>query len=260
MTGFSGLSGDLILDHAFGLLLVLARIGAAIALLPGLGEASVPAIVKAGVVLTLTILLLPIIEPELPSRPTSELALGLLIAKELANGLWFGWLARVLTISLPLAGQFIADFIGLANVLLPTPELGAQTTVIARLYDVAVPVLILSTGFYTILISALVGYYRLIPPGSLVWVADSAAMTVTVVAETFNLALRLAAPFILAGVAWNVAIGLIARLVPRLQIFFVGLPGQIGLGLLLLASIAAPTIASWMEATRAGFVALPGAD
>ena len=143
---------------------------------------------------------------------------------------------------------------------LPTPELGAQTTAIARLNEVAVPALILSTGLYTILISALVGFYRLVPPGSLAWVPDSAETTIAVVGESFNLALRLAAPFILAGVAWNMAIGLISRLVPRLQIFFVGLPGQIGLGLMLLAAVAAPTIAAWMEAMRPGLGALPGAS
>jgi len=259
VTGFAGLPGELILDHAFALVLVLARIGTTIALLPGLGDATIPSVVKAGVALTLTILLLPIVEPGLPLRPESELALALLVATEMADGLWFGWLARMMTISLPLAGQFIADFVGLSNVLLPTPELGAQTTVIARLYDVAVPALILSTGLYTILLSALVGFYRLIPPGSLAWVPDSAAMTITVVAESFDLALRLAAPFILAGVAWNLAIGLMARLVPRLQIFFVGLPGQIGLGLLLLAAVAAPTVGTWMEAMTSRLNSLPGA-
>ena len=182
---FTGLSGDLILDHAFGLVLVLARIGATLAFLPGLGEATIPAIVKAGMVLTLTILLLPIVEPGLPPRPESEVALGLMVVTELANGLWFGWLARVLTISLPLAGQYIADFAGLANVLLPNPELGAQTTVVARLYDVAIPALILSTGLYTVLLSALVGFYQLIPPGTVAWVPDSAVTTVSVVAESF---------------------------------------------------------------------------
>ena len=255
---FTGLSGDLILDHAFGLVLVLARIGATLAFLPGLGEATIPAIVKAGMVLPLTILLLPIVEPGLPPRPESEVALGLMVVTELANGLWFGWLARVLTISLPLAGQYIADFAGLANVLLPNPELGAQTTVVARLYDVAIPALILSTGLYTVLLSALVGFYQLIPPGTVAWVPDSAVTTVSVVAESFNLALRLAAPFILAAIAWNVAVGLIARLVPRLQIFFVALPGQIWLGLLLLAAIATPMIGTWIEAMRAGLDGLPG--
>lgn len=255
MTGFAG---DLILDHAFGLVMVLARIGATLAFLPGLGETTIPAVVKAGMVLTLTILLLPIVEPALPPRPSSEVALGLMVMTELANGLWFGWLARVLTTSLPLAGQYIADFAGLANVLLPNPELGAQTTAIAQLYDVAVPALILSSGLYTVLLSALVGFYQLIPPGTVAWVPDSAAMTVSVVAQSFNLALRLAAPFILAAVAWHVAIGLIARLVPRLQVFFVALPGQIGLGLLLLAAIAAPMIGAWIEAMHAGLGGLPG--
>jgi flagellar biosynthetic protein FliR len=258
VTGLAGWSGDLILDHAFGLVLVLARIGAALAFLPGLGEATVPAVVKAGMVLTLSLLLLPIVEPLLPPRPESEVALALLVMTELANGMWFGWLARVLTTSLPIAGQFIADFAGLSNVLLPNQDLGPQTTAIAQLYDIAVPALILSTGLYTELISALVGFYHLIPPGTLAWVPDSAATTVSVIAQSFDLALRLSAPFILAAIAWHVTIGLIARLVPRLQIFFVALPGQIALGLLLLAAIAAPMTGAWIEAMHAGFGLLPG--
>ncbi len=259
MTGFSGLSGDLILNHAFALVLVLARIGATLALLPGLGEATIPAVVKAGMVLTLTVVLLPIVEPLLPPRPANEVAVGLMVATELANGLWFGWLARILTTSLPVAGQFVADFVGISNVLQPTPDLGPQTSALSDLYDVAVPALLLSTGLYRLLIAALVGFYRLIPPGSVAWVPDSAAATVSVVAESFDLALRLSAPFILAAIAWHVAIGLIARLVPRLQIFFVALPGQIALGLLLLAVVAAPTIDAWMQAMHADFGTLPGA-
>jgi flagellar biosynthetic protein FliR len=255
---FSGISGDLIVNHAFGFTLVLARVGTTLAFLPGLGETSIPAVVKAGMIFTLSLLVLPIVEPLLPQRPDSEVAFGLMVMTELANGLWFGWLARVMTVSLPLAGQYIADFAGLANVLLPNAELGAQATAISRLYDVAVPALILSSGLYTMLLSAVVGFYHVIPPGTLAWVPDSASSTVSMVSEMFDLALRLASPFILAAIAWNVAIGLIARLVPKLQIFFVALPGQIGLGLLLLAAIAAPVIGAWMEAMRAGFAGLPG--
>jgi flagellar biosynthetic protein FliR len=258
LNGFAGLSGDLILDHAFGLILVLSRVGATLALLPGLGETSIPAVVKAGMVLILSLLLIPIVEPLLPPRPTNELAFALMVAAELADGIWFGWLARILTSSLPVAAQFIADFAGLSNILLPAAELGPQTTAIARLYEVAVPVLILSTGLYTVLLSSFVGYYRLIPPGSMAWVSDSASVTVSAIGMSFHLAVQLAAPFILASIAWNVAIGLLARLVPRLQIFFVGLPGQIGLGLLLLAGTAAPLIAVWNEAMRTGFTAFPG--
>ena len=83
MTGFTG---DLILNHAFALVLVLARVGATFALLPGLGESAIPAVVKAGLVLTISLLLLPIIEPIMPPRPATELALGLMVLTELCTG------------------------------------------------------------------------------------------------------------------------------------------------------------------------------
>jgi flagellar biosynthesis protein FliR len=248
----------LVLDHAFGLVMVLARIGATFALMPALGEASIPAVVKAGTILTLTIVLLPIVEPDLPPRPENEAMLGIMLAGELLNGLWLGWIARVLVTSLPLAGQFIADFAGVSNVLLPNPEPGAQTTAISRLYEVAVPALILGSGLWSGLIAAMVGSYRLIPPGTTAWLPDGTARAVSVTAHSFDLAVRLAAPFILASVAWNVAVGLIARLVPRLQIFFVTLPGQIGLGLLLLAAVAVPIADVWIDSMRSGIALLPG--
>ena len=254
----TGTFQSLILDHAFALLLVLARVGGTFALLPGLGESSAPTVIKAGLILTLSILLLPMVQPLLPPRPATELALALMILAEMLNGIWFGWLARVLTTSLPLAGQFISDFTGLSNVLVPSAGLGSQTSAVSRLYEVAIPALVLSTGLYMLPLSALGGFYRLVPPGTIVGASDSAAVTISVVAESFNLALRFASPFLLVGVAWNVAIGLMARLVPRLQIFFVAMPGQIGIGLLLLAALAAPLLAAWMEAMRSGLAALPG--
>jgi flagellar biosynthesis protein FliR len=258
----TGLTRDLILSHAFGLLMVLARVGPIFALLPGLGESSIPAQIKAGLILTLTLLLLPTIEPLLPTRPTSEVALAGMIVTEIANGLWFGWLARLVTISLPLAGQFIADVSGFANVLVPSADLGGQSSALASLYEVAVPALVLSTGLYQLPLTALVGFYHLVPAGAFAlsppWTGDSATVTIAAVTTSFNLALRLATPFILAAVGWNVAIGLLARLVPRMQIFFVALPGQIGVGLLMLALLAAPLLAVWMDAARTGFGLLPG--
>ena len=145
-----GISGDLILDHAFALVLVLARVGATLALLPGLGETAIPAVVKAGMVLTLTILLLPIVEPALPPRPESEVALGLMVADRTGQ--------RAL-VRLAGAGSDHAACRSRASTSPISrvsrtccnrrPDLGAQTTAISRLYDVAVPALILSPGLYT---------------------------------------------------------------------------------------------------------------
>ena len=77
-------------------------------------------------------------------------------------------------------------------------------------------------------------------------------------AQAFTLALRLASPFVLASIVWHVAIGLIARLVPRLQIYFVSMPGQIVGGLALLASLFGVILAAWQDAVRDSLAALPG--
>lgn len=257
MTGLEGFSPNLLAKHAFALLMLLARIGPALLLLPGLGETSIPSFVKAGIALTLAILLLPIID--MPP-PVEGIGLASVIASEMANGIWFGWLTRVLAGSLGMAGQLAADFAGLSNVLLPSAESGAQTTLLARLYEVAVPALILSSGLYRELLSVFVDFYRLIPAGGGTWAADQALVTVETVATSFGLALRLSAPFIAAAVAWNIGAGLLARLVPRLQVFFVVLPGQIGLALVVLAAIAIPLIAVWMEAVTTALIALTHRD
>jgi flagellar biosynthetic protein FliR len=79
------------------------------------------------------------------------------------------------------------------------------------------------------------------------------------VADSFGLALRLASPFVLASLVWHVATGLMARFLPRLQVYFIAIPGQILGGLLLLAGLSSALLSAWMQATRTGLSALPGA-
>ena len=239
-------------------MLVLARFGAAMALLPGLGEAAAPATIRAGLALGLTALLLPVIFPTAPPAPQAGLAAAGMIAAEVVTGLWIGWLARLLCIALSMCGQYIAYLLGLATVLQPDPELGAQSTALAALFDFIGPLVILISGLYTLPLTALAGSYRLIPPGTLLPSADSTATTVAAVTQCFALAVRLASPFVLASIVWHVAIGLVARIVARLQIYFVSLPGQIVGGLLLLASVFAAILTAWQDAARDGLAALPG--
>ena len=78
------------------------------------------------------------------------------------------------------------------------------------------------------------------------------------VADAFGLALRLAAPFILASVVWQVALGVLSRLVPQLQIYFSAMPGQIIGGLALIGVLSAGMASAWIEAARGSFNTLPG--
>jgi flagellar biosynthetic protein FliR len=251
--GFDLAANELV-PWCFALMLVLARVGAAMALLPGLGEPVAPAMLRAGLAFCITVLILPDVKPMVPSLPDTGLLVGAAIVAEVATGLWFGWLARMWMQTLAVAAQFIAYLLGISSVLQPDAELGPQTTALARLFELAAPLLMLVSGLYAMPISALDGLYRVVPPGSVLPAAAGAERSVHVVVTTFALALQLASPFVLAAIVWHVAIGLISRLVPRMQIYFVSLPGQIIGGTLLLALAAGPLLAAWHQSMRAGLV------
>jgi flagellar biosynthetic protein FliR len=242
----------------FGLMLVLARVAGAVMLLPGFGETAPPAVLRAGMALCLTLLLLPGLLPDLPPAPEAGMQAGLMIGAEVLTGLWFGWLVRLLILALPVAAQFIAYLLGLSSVLQPDAQSGPQSTALARLFDLAAPLAVLSSDLYQLPLAALGGLYRLIPAGTLLPSTDGALTAIEMMTQMFALALRLAAPFVLAAVIWNVVLGLIARLVPRLQIYFVALPGQILGGFLLLAMLAGAILAAWSGSVRALLIALPG--
>jgi flagellar biosynthetic protein FliR len=242
----------------FAVALLIARIGSACMLLPGIGEAELPGTLRAGFTLALVALLLPVLSPLMPPMPADTWRLGAMVGAEIVTGLWLGWLARLLLLALPVAGQIIADMAGLTNVLQPDPSLGPQTAALSRALSLAAPVLILATGLHRLPLAALAGSYRLIPPGVLLPAGDTAEQVTGAVAEAFALALRLAAPFVLAGILWHIAMGLLARLVPRLQIYFAAMPGQIIGALALLVLLTGALLGTWQSALQSGLARLPG--
>ncbi len=187
------------LDWGFAFVLVLSRTGAAVMLLPGLGEAEPPAMLRAGLTLGLTALVLPAVGVVAP--PPDIWRLGGMIVAELVCGAMLGWLARLIALALPMAGHVASSMIGLSSVVQLDPVLG-QTSALMRLFALAVPVLVLSSGLYALPVAAIAGSYRLIGPGSLLPAGGAAETVLGAVAESFGLALRLASPFILAGLIW----------------------------------------------------------
>ena len=245
-------------EWAFAFVLLLCRTGAACMLIPGFGEAEVPATLRAGFALLLVLLLLPGLQAQMPVAPDSVWRDLGMVGAELASGLFLGWLARLALLALPLAGQFIAVLAGQSSVLQPDGMLGSQGTALGRLLALAAPVLVLATGLHALPLAAIAGSYRVLPAGHWLPAADSARMVVTAVAEMFALALRLAAPFVLAGIVWHMALAAVSRLVPQVQLFFIAAPAQLLGGLLLLGLLGAALLKVWTDAASGAFAALPG--
>ncbi len=243
---------------AFHAVLLLARIGAAIMLLPGLGEADVPVSIRLALALALVALLLPVLSPGLPPLPEAVPTLLRLVLLETVAGIWLGLLARLLALALMQAGQVAALMIGLASPLQVDPLLGSQSTATGRLFGLLAAVLVLDSGLHALPLRALAESYALLPPGSPLPLGLTAEAVAQAVADSLGLALRLAAPLVLAAVLGHVALGLLARLAPRVPIHVVAMPAQILAGLLLLALLLPAVLGLWLEAMREGLLRLPG--
>ena len=152
---------------AFQSVLLLSRLGAAAMIAPGLGEADVPVRIRLAVALALVPLLLPLLAGQLPPQPEDIPGTLRLVVTELLVGLWIGSLARVVAMALSVAFQIVALAMGLASVLAPDAQMGAQTAILGRLGSLATAVLVLSTGLYAQPLRALADSYEVLPPGVL---------------------------------------------------------------------------------------------
>lgn len=243
---------------AFQAVLMLCRLGAAAMLLPGLGEAEVPATLRAALAVGLVFALLPILAPGLPGMPQDVAGLGLLLLTEILIGIWIGLLARFLALALAQAGQVVALLIGLASPLQGDMVLGASATALARMFSLATAALMLSTGLYEIPLRALVESYTVLPAGQGLPMGAAAEAIARMAADSLALAMQLAAPFVLAAIFVNAGIGLVARLAPQAQVFVVAAPVQILGGFLLLMLLLPSMLALWGQGMAQGFLRLPG--
>lgn len=241
----------------FALALVLCRVGMVVMLMPGLGEVEAPAIVRVGLAFGLSLLLLPSVMGRIPNLPEG-MAGPQMIGAELLTGLALGWLTKLPVLALGMAGGIIATLMGLANILQPDAGLGGQSTALARLFGVIAPVLILASGLYALPLSALAGSYTLIGPGGALPAGDTADLMIKFAGDALALSLQLSAPFLVAGIVFQVAVGLVSRVAPQLQAFSIAAPGQILGGLVLLGLLASRILSAWESSVSASWATLPG--
>jgi flagellar biosynthetic protein FliR len=250
---------DFLAGQAFAFTLLLARAGAALMSAPGWGEQDLPTPMRLAFALAFTVLLLPGVAAALPPPPNSIAAGFGLVVVETGAGLLLGSAARLVAVALPIAGQLVALSLGISNAIVFDPVLAGTGGVVSRLFGLMAAVLVFATDLWLLPLAAIAGSYRLLPAGLAFPAEDAVQLILAAVAGGFALAVQLAAPFILAALVFNGALGLLARLVPQLQVFFVALPIQVLGGLALLALLLGGLAAAWVSAARAAIgTLLPG--
>ncbi|MFO1035767.1 MAG: flagellar biosynthetic protein FliR [Geminicoccaceae bacterium] len=230
----------LVTAELFSVLLVFGRIGAALMLVPGFGEHYVLARLRLLIALAVSVLLAPTLKARLPAMPVEPLGLAALIAGEVVLGLMLGVLCRLVMAAVHVGGTVIAMQSGLAAAAFFDPAEATQGTLPGNFIAVLVLTLLFTTGLYRELMLSLAASYGVLPAGAGLPSGDLARALLGLVSEAFGVALRMAAPLVVAGLLVNLALGALNRLVPSFQVFFVSMPVQLLLSLaLLLVSLVA---------------------
>jgi flagellar biosynthetic protein FliR len=216
--------------------LVFARTGSMIMLLPAIGEAGIPSRVRLALALAVSFAMTPVVAHLYPQEmPQSVMAFGLMLTQEITAGVLVGLMSRIIMSALSVAGTVIAMQTGLSYAQSIDPSMGEQAAIVGNLLSMLGAVLIFATDLHHLAIGAIQGSYTLIPPGASLPTGDMAELAVRLVSGSFGLGLQLAAPFIVFAFAVNAATGVLARMMPQLQVFFVAMPINVLVGFMLLS-------------------------
>lgn len=218
---------ELLTLNVFAFLLIFVRIGAAIAVMPGLSSAFVSVRMRLAVALAVSFVLMPVIGGNLPAPPSDIVSLAVLIFGEMLIGVFMGTIGRIIVGSLQTAGTLIALSSSMANAMIQDPIAEQQSSVISGFLLTMGATVIFVADLHHLMIRSLVESYTVFAPGAALPFGDLSIMMARHVADSFALGLQLAAPFIIVGLTYYIAIGLLGRLMPQLQVFFFGLPFQI---------------------------------
>lgn len=214
--------------------LVFARVGTMIMLMPGFGSQRLPVRMRLTIALVFTFIMYPLISIHYSiTQITIYPALHLLFS-EILVGLVLGGVARLLLSAAQVAGSTIAFQTGLSFAQTSDPtQGGVQGAIFGNFIAVLGVALIFAMDFHHLVLAAIYKSYEMFLPGGGIMIADAKDMAVEVIAGSFVVGVQMAAPFIVFGLVFYFGLGILARLMPQLQVFFIAMPANIGIGLLL---------------------------
>jgi flagellar biosynthetic protein FliR len=192
---------------------------------PGFNERYV--FTRANLVLAFFLsLILSNLIPNLPQAPESPFALILCILLEVMLGIIIGLSAQIIFLSIHIAGALMSVQSGMSAANVFDPTQGTQVPIITNIFTMFCLAAIFTTDTHHIMFAAIANSYEKLPAGN-IHLADMTEFITATISKSFLLGLKISAPFMIVNIAITVANGLLARLMPSFQVFFVMTPAQI---------------------------------
>jgi len=215
--------------------LLFARLGAILMLLPGIGEAYVPARIRLSLALVLALALFPLVGHTLPALPpTLGQTVGWII-REVLVGLAIGAILRSFMSAMMVTGEIVSMQTTLGFSQTANPMQASPGSTISAFLTLLGITLLFATNTHHLFIGGIVGSYDLMAPAKPLIAADFTQMAVRTLGQSFLLGVQLAAPVLVFALVFNVASGLVARVMPSFQVYFAAAPLSVILGLSIFA-------------------------
>lgn len=220
-------------------LLVFCRMCGMVVFNPLLMSKNVPARVRTGLAALLTVTIAPIVQGTAPVNLT-DFGFVLAVGKEMLVGLVCGFIFQIFYYMLLFAGDVMDLTFGLAMAKIFDPGTSIQLSLSGKLLDIIFVLYFFATDSHLVLIRIFTSSYNIVPIGQVAHLTQASSFMLELFGNTFSLAMRLAMPFIAADVLLEVAMGILMKLIPQINVFVISMQLKILLGLTLMFLFAAP--------------------
>ena len=237
-------------QQVFAAGLIFARLGALLMVIPGIGEQVVPPRIRLSFAFLMTLMLYPVLAGGLPALPTSVGGLALRVIQEALIGLMIGAILRMFLSSMASAGEIVSIQTTLAFAQTAAPGQAQPSTSVSTFLGLIAVVLIMVTDLHHMFLAAIVQSYQLFPIAKPAPVADAGQLAIQTMGGSFALGLQLAAPVVVFSLIFNIATGLVGRVMPQFQIFFVASPLMVLFGLSIFALSLGSIGMIWIDRYR----------
>ncbi len=237
-------------DTIVTFLLILTRLGGLFLAAPVLSQNRIPPFVKAALGIVMALMLVPVVAAPRVANPD----LGTLvfwIVREAAVGALIGLVATFLLAGVATGGQMVGFQMGLTYAGAVDPQFNSQMSPVAEVLNLTALMLFLLMDGHHHLIRALVLSYKVVPAGEFVMSDIRLGRLITASAAMFVVALQIAAPIIILLLLADASLAFLSRLVPQMNIFVVGAPLKIGVGLIML-TLTMPLMGALLTALFSG--------
>jgi flagellar biosynthetic protein FliR len=216
--------------------LVLGRMAGLFSAIPLFGGKMVPARIKVATVFAMTLVFFPMVRAKLPILPADSISLGLLMVREAMIGLTLALLSQVIFSAVEFCGQIIGIQMGFSAASQFDPTMGTQVSIMSVFQNLLAVLLFMALGMHHVFIRAIVESYTVVPVGAWHMSGELLKFVITATTGVFILAIKLAAPVMVSLLAATVALGVMARSFPQMNIFMISFPLNIGLGFIVLGA------------------------